>query len=112
GHAFALMVARPDEVPERARYGPYGLQRILDRVAATIAEQLRGSDVARRRGRHDFWVILPETPGDSARVVGERIRLALGAHELELAPGALTRLSVSIGIACFPDDGAASADLL
>jgi diguanylate cyclase (GGDEF)-like protein len=111
-HAFALMVARPDDLPERARYGPYGLERILDRVAATIAEQLRASDVARRRGRHDFWLILPETTGEAARVVAERIRLALGARELELGPGKLTRLSVSIGIACFPDDGGASADLL
>jgi diguanylate cyclase (GGDEF)-like protein len=81
-------------------------------VATTIAEQLRGTDVARRRGTSDFWVILPETGHESARVVAERIRLSLGAHDVELAPGKVTRLSLSLGIASFPEDGVSAHELV
>ncbi len=111
-HLFSVLVVRPDDLEERARYGPYGMERIADRVATVIGEHLRASDVARRRGEHDFWVILPETTGPASRVVAERIRLALGAREIELAPGKTTRLSVSVGISSFPEDGATGPHLV
>ena len=93
-HFFSLLVVRPDAPPGKAG---------LERLAATIAGHMRGTDVASRRGEADFWLILPETPSDAARVVGERIRLALGAEQL----GG----SVSIGIACFPEDGVSAREL-
>jgi diguanylate cyclase (GGDEF)-like protein len=96
---FSLLVARPDRLTgAQARD-----EQALAEVATTMLEQLRGTDAVSRRGAADFWVILPETPSDAARVVGERVRLALGSTG--------EGISVSIGISAFPDDGLAARDL-
>ena len=76
---------------------------VKDPSGAIVAgAQIRATDLAVRRGAHDFWLVLPETPDRAARVVGERLRLELGTRELALA----------IGIASFPNDGLSAAELV
>jgi diguanylate cyclase (GGDEF)-like protein len=103
-HPLSMLVAKPDDIQRYARRGGQALVQLLEAVGRAIEESLRATDIASRQGEHEFWVILPETSNVSARVVAERIRLGVGGRETEIAPGELVSLSLSIGIAAFPDD--------
>jgi hypothetical protein len=88
----------------RARVG--GPTRRVDarlaEIAGAIGAQIRATDLAIRRSAHDFWLVLPETADGSARILGERLRLALGTADASFA----------IGIATFPHDGLSAAGLV
>ncbi len=68
--------------------------RVLEQVAAILREQSRISDTVCRYGGEEFAIILPETPLAHARMVAERIRLAISAMEIGFA------VTGSIGIHC------------
>ncbi|MDX6477252.1 MAG: two-component system, cell cycle response regulator, partial [Gaiellaceae bacterium] len=69
-----------------------------------IGRSLRGTDIPVREQLFDFAVILPETPRQEARIVAERIRLAVCERRLEFGPGDVVDPTVSIGVAAFPQD--------
>jgi diguanylate cyclase (GGDEF)-like protein len=54
---------------------------------------------------------MPETTGDEAAAVAERIRQALAAVELRVGPTSVGA-TMSIGVARFPKDGRTPATLL
>jgi diguanylate cyclase (GGDEF)-like protein len=60
--------------------------------------------VPARYGGDEFIVLLPETPLQGALEVAERIRTAISGTPLALE-GKSVVSSVSIGVACFPEDG-------
>ena len=66
----------------------------------------RKSDVVARYGGEEFMMLLQQTPLDGARVKAQRILAQIGEYPLEHAEGQPGgRLSVSIGIACYPEHG-------
>jgi len=88
-----------------------------DMALRTIAEILqkcvRISDVAARYGGEEFVILLPETPREKARVVAERIRIAIESHPFpggETQPGG--KLTISFGLSSFPEDGREPAALI
>ncbi len=85
-------------------YGHAAGNRLLRQLAAATQAELRFTDVAARYGGDEFIVLLPETPGQGAMDVAERIRNRVAGTPLEL-DGKRVVSSVSIGIACFPEDG-------
>jgi diguanylate cyclase (GGDEF)-like protein len=86
-----------------------------DKVLKRIAEILRGKhgqgengfslrdhDLAARYGGDVFVLVLPETPKGSTAITAERLRSCVEKHDF--GPG-VPRVTVSIGIAAFPQDG-------
>ena len=71
--------------------------RVLCRVAEIFRDTLRGHDIACRYGGEEFVAILPATPASGAQQVGERIRAAVAASEVDGL-----KVTVSVGIACVP----------
>jgi diguanylate cyclase (GGDEF)-like protein len=78
--------------------------RLLRHLANALQTELRASDVPARYGGDEFIVLLPETPPHGALEVAERIRNAIAAAPLALETRSVTS-SVSVGVACFPEDG-------
>jgi diguanylate cyclase (GGDEF)-like protein len=76
------------------------------RLAEVLHLSCRETDTAARYGGDEFALVLTETSAEAAALVAERVaqRLSLDAEE--------PRLSVSIGIAEFPRDGATIEHLL
>ena len=82
---------------------------VLQEVAHVIEQSVRNIDAAARYGGEEFVVILVETDRDEALAVAERIRKRLKDAGFT-ANG--VPLTVSIGIAGYPDDADRREDLL
>jgi len=83
----------------------------LRRVAAQVTKNIRSSDMAFRYGGEELAVLLPGCPKAQAADVAEKLRAAIRVHPQRSGRfgGPLT---VSIGVAAFPDDGRAPAALM
>lgn len=76
--------------------------QLLKEIAQRFTTQVRSWDLVAKYGGDEFTVILPQTDRIGAAVVGERLRADVAEHQFPLADrGAIT---VSIGIANYPDD--------
>jgi diguanylate cyclase (GGDEF)-like protein len=83
--------------------------RVLRLIGTTITEDVRAADVACRYGGDEFVVLLPSTDGDEARAFAERLQVRLRERCIALQPRpAWGMLSVTVGIATYPNDGDAS----
>ena len=78
--------------------------RLLKAVAKCIEIELRHTDVLARYGGDEFVALLPETPADRGIEVAQRILKSVATATLNFE-GKRIDTSVSIGIACYPDDG-------
>jgi diguanylate cyclase (GGDEF)-like protein len=79
--------------------------RLLRHLAQSIQAELRFTDISARYGGDEFIVLLPDTPAKGALEVAERIRNRIAGSPLDYE-GRRLAVSVSIGIASFPEDGA------
>ena len=76
---------------------------LLAKVARAIEASVRASDHAYGYGGDEFAVILPDSGRAGAEEVADRIRTAIeGLRPDPAGP----RTSISVGIACYPEDGA------
>lgn len=86
------------------RHGhPMG-SHVLTEVGALIRASIRTADVSARYGGEEFLSYLPEAPLAGAHQVAERIRTAIERHAFTL-DGTTVRITISIGIALFPEHG-------
>ena len=79
-------------------------------VAARLSEATREVDFVARWGGEEFVVLLPRTGPAETGLVCERVRAAVG-REAVVHDGAVMPLTVSIGYAVFPGDGATAEAL-
>jgi diguanylate cyclase (GGDEF)-like protein len=84
--------------------------RVLTKAAALVRETVREIDFAARYGGEEFAVILPDTSATGAYVVAERVRQRIEERFRRGRP--LPRLTISGGIAVYPDDASTPADLI
>ncbi|HEX5641849.1 MAG TPA: GAF domain-containing protein [Thermoleophilia bacterium] len=82
---------------------------VLREVAHVIEQSVRNVDIAARYGGEEFVVLLVETHRETALVVAERIRERIRAAGFTAGNVPLT---VSIGVAGYPDDADRREDLL
>jgi diguanylate cyclase (GGDEF)-like protein len=83
--------------------------RVLVKAAAMVGASLRQIDVCARYGGEEFAVILPDTDREGAFVVAERIRARIEGKGRRRRSVPVT---VSGGVATFPDDGLDCAHLI
>jgi diguanylate cyclase (GGDEF)-like protein len=92
-------------------YGHLNGDRILVDLAKLLKGYLRPYDIATRFGGEEFALVLPDTTSTGAHDVAERLRKAV--EELKFS-GDLrtTKITISVGIACYPSPEAADIDQL
>lgn len=85
-------------------YGHLAGSFVLQEVGGIIDKNFRAFDVAARYGGEEFVAFLPETDAGEALTAAERVRklieLRTFAHD-----GRAIRITISMGISHFPDDG-------
>lgn len=80
-------------------YGHAGGDQVLMQVSELAKVALRPSDVFGRLGGEEFAMLLPETDGDQALIVAERLREAIARHHMRMSGGATLNVTASFGIA-------------
>lgn len=78
---------------------------LLRRLAEVLSADLRQTDFIARYGGEEFAVLLPETTKGEAVQVAERMRVAVEGKLNTAEAKWPVHISVSIGVATFPDDG-------
>ena len=87
----------------------------LRAVAGVIERAHRATDVAARVGGDEFALLLPETTAELVMARIEALRRQIGDAQILEASGAVLgpdRVTVSIGVANWPDDGEAPETVL
>ncbi|MFH7319631.1 GGDEF domain-containing protein [Desulfurivibrio sp. D14AmB] len=85
--------------------------KVLRHVGKILTRNKRSGDIAARYGGDEFAMILPDTGKEEALVLAQRINGEVN-RELIAAEGMEVRLTVSGGIATYPDDAASGQELL
>jgi diguanylate cyclase (GGDEF)-like protein len=114
GRPLALLMADLDYLRTvNNTHGHLAGDAVITGIAEIFRENVREYDVPSRFGGEEFSVLLPETTADEALDVAERIRRAV---EERLFTVSTTdhpiRATVSIGVACLPDDASDPTDLI
>ena len=87
-------------------YGHEIGDRILRQFAKTVTKAMRETNLAARYGGEEFVVVLPDTSAKSCTLVAERIRRAVLTMVVPSnTEKPLPQLTVSIGVAAFPEHG-------
>ena len=86
---------------------------VLERVGGTVRHAVRDADVACRFGGEEFAVILPETAREGGYAVAERIRRRVEqAFQGRPVDGHDISMTISAGLAIFPEDGLHADELV
>ncbi len=86
--------------------------QVLRKIGALLHDTFRQSDTSGRYGGEEFVVILPETDLEGAQAKIESLRETISSTPFQLGPrGEEVQVTISAGLACFPDDGLNAADL-
>ena len=84
---------------------------LLTSLAMLLRQRLRETDIIARLGGDEFSVLLPHADADQAAAVARELLEAIRAHTFVVG-GAPLGITVSLGIALFPDHGTTAGELL
>jgi diguanylate cyclase (GGDEF)-like protein len=85
---------------------------VLRNVAHVLKRHTRAEDIACRYGGEEFLVVLSGCPVDDAYSKAEAIREAIAQLHVFSRGTALPRVTASLGVACYPEDGERMEDLI
>ncbi len=110
-HTFSLILFDLDRFQQvNDELGHLMGDSMLREFSAVLTGDLRPTDVVARYEGVEFVVVLPGTGKGEAGAVAERIRQRFAGRDLEMAEG--RRLTVSAGVASYPDDGGTRTEML
>lgn len=106
GHRCSLIMLDLDDFKKyNDQYGHLAGDDLLRELADLICNEIRRVDTAARYGGEEFVVIVPETNGDQAAALAERLRKTVRDHEFVVREGQrVGRITVSQGVSTFPDN--------
>jgi two-component system cell cycle response regulator len=97
---LSMMIADLDHFKQiNDTYGHDVGDAVLREAARRLRQNVRGIDLACRYGGEEFVIVMPETSGEIAEKVAERIRRQISDAPFD-AGGTLLRLTASFGISC------------
>lgn len=105
-HPLSLLLLDIDNFKEyNDNFGHLEGDKVLVRFSQIIKSCLRANDSAYRYGGEEFTVILPETTGEEAKTVAQRIRATLESENFIPEPDKKATITISIGVTqCCPKE--------
>lgn len=99
GHPLSLLLLDIDRFKEyNDTYGHLEGDKVLVKLGQTVKACLRKMDSAYRYGGEEFTVILPETVGEEAATVANRIRTAVEEDCFYPTAGEPVSITISVGV--------------
>ncbi|MDD2459087.1 MAG: GGDEF domain-containing protein, partial [Eubacteriales bacterium] len=98
-----LMIDVDDFKQINDRYGHATGDYVLKELGQILLAHSRTTDFVSRIGGEEFAIILEKTPRAETIHVAERIRDSIESQSITLPDGSLLSITVSIGVAMYPD---------
>jgi diguanylate cyclase (GGDEF)-like protein len=109
---LALMMIDVDHFKQlNDKYGHLAGDQVLHGIAKIIKTNIREIDIAGRYGGEEFCVVLPDTDKSGACFAAQRIREATERTAIKAYDNNVN-VTVSIGIAIFPQDGMNAEEII
>ena len=121
GHSLAVLVMDLDRFKEvNDTYGHAAGDAVLVEFARRIGIEIRGVDVAFRYGGEEFVLLLPETDALGGITLAQRLGASVrevpmtvpGGHAAAAADVVAISVTVSIGVAVYPEHGTSGVRVL
>ncbi|MEZ5465459.1 MAG: diguanylate cyclase [Lysobacteraceae bacterium] len=113
GEALALLMIDIDHFKAyNDTHGHAAGDRVLQSVAETLQACVRGGDVVCRYGGEELAVLLPGTVSSEAMRIAESMQTMIRETAVSHEGGRLPPVTLSMGLALFPDDGDGAEGLL
>jgi diguanylate cyclase (GGDEF)-like protein len=117
GRPFCVLMMDLDHFKEvNDTHGHLTGSKTLEELAGCIIKNMRSGDAAARFGGEEFAAFLLDADLAQAVVAAERIRLEVEKFDFSVVkrndPGRTHRITISIGIASFPDDSSDPIELV
>ena len=93
-------------------YGHQTGDMVLVTATGLIEKYVRSIDYVGRYGGEEIVIVLPGTSETESVEIAERIRLCLASTPIAVSKSKFVNVTVSIGIAMFPNDGIDQEELL
>jgi diguanylate cyclase (GGDEF)-like protein len=94
-------------------YGHLAGDIVLIGVSEIIRRTVRPQDIVGRFGGEEFAILLPDTDQEEAFRVAEAVRQAIAETNFEIPTSPTPiRTTITLGIACYPNDATTATDLL
>ncbi len=93
-------------------YGHQAGDAVLRQVAQVLKKNVRTSDIVCRYGGEEMSIILPNTNNKEARTNAERICKAVAEKPFKLNATDESHVTISLGVATYPEDGEIPKDLI
>ena len=93
-------------------FGHQAGDTVLKTIGTIILQEIRRSDFAARYGGEEISIILPETSSAETFAFSDRLREIIHNLPITILKKEVVCVSVSIGIASFPEDAANRRDLI
>lgn len=85
---------------------------VLQEVSRLLQRNIRNSEIACRYGGEELMLILPQTGLEVSRQRAEQLREGVKQLNAEYLYQSLGAITVSLGVACFPDHGQTGAEMI
>ena len=93
-------------------YGHQAGDAVLRQVAQTLKKNSRTTDFVCRYGGEEMSIILPNTKAEEALMLANRICSAVSEKPFHLTPVDTADVTISLGVATFPDNAQTPQDLI
>ncbi len=93
-------------------YGHQVGDTVLQALGVKMRQEIRAVDYAARYGGEEFTIILPEMAAADAVAAAERLRKSIAADAIDIGAGQAANITVSIGVATFPEDAVSKDKLI
>lgn len=79
-------------------YGHQAGDKVLQKVAAIIQQNIRSSDLAARIGGEEYAILLTNATPEGASLLAQKVKMAIESHAIELNDKHQIYVTVSIGV--------------
>ena len=93
-------------------YGHQAGDAVLKQVADVLKKSVRTSDIVARYGGEEMAIILPSNDFEHAFVAAEKICNKIAQTPFQLNSKVTKNVTISLGVATFPDNGQTPAELI
>jgi diguanylate cyclase (GGDEF)-like protein len=94
------------------QYGARFGDEVIAEVAQLVDGLIRSTDILARTSGGELALLLPETAGEAAEIVAERVRARVEEHPFILQRNHVERMTISLGIGVHPPHGVTALSLV